>query len=342
MKYARKKKKNGLAVILAVLTVLLILQIGVVVYLMNRTQPKDGDGTASTTLPVVTDASTTTGEASSATEPAESTGETESVESTGETETTESTKETEPVVTTEATEPADNAELIELETPYCPLYFPGLWEDHLHINPVEEDGYRMEFGCRFEDGTVYPLFDISFGTPNGTALGTVTGADGKPVQVYIQFYEADGRLEGDLLKTFHAMQEDANQLISLLPLTENQTTGQPGEDILIQTPFCNLSYPGQWEKYLHVEHGGGKDYAVDFYTRFDADVKIHLFRVKFSSNTETAMMVVKDGNGEPVGVSVEMSEIPGEGLTQDQLDVVYAMQDAMNELLDTLAKESSD
>ena len=278
------------------------------------------------------------------------------------------------------TYPTEDNTMIELETPYCSLYFPEMWEDLLHINTVEQDGYRMEFGCQMEDGKVYRMFDIIFGTGGGIPLGAVNGPDGQRVHVYIQFYEPDEALEGDLLETFLAMQEDVNRLISQLPLSSgNQepateptqpttggdqtpttaptqpTTGgdqpttaptqpttaptQPttGNDVQIRTPYCTLRYPGQWERYLLVEQKDGSDYTVGFYANFDGGKKVLLFSLKFNAHVDDAIMVLKDQAGASVGLHIEMDEVDESGLTDAQIDTVYSMQDALNELLDALS-----
>lgn len=314
MKYARKKKNSPLIPILCLLTAVLIGLIGLVVWLETRKTPALE---AETTIPT------------QVTETAEPTTEPTEV-----TEATEAPAET----PTEApvTEPTAPKDMIELDTPYGSLYFPGMWEDLLHIDAVEGETYRMEFGCRFEDGAVYPLFDITFGTTDGILLGTVADAGNKQIPVAIRFWEPDEALKGENLNTFQAMQEDANRLIELLPLEEAQKN-QTVTDIQIQTPFCQLTYPGRWEQYLLVEHSGGKEYVVTFFARFDEDTKIPLFSLNFSTDTEGAMLVLTDPQGSPMGLSVEMEEISEEGLTQEQLDVAYAMQDALNDVLDTLA-----
>lgn len=314
MKYARKKKNSLLIPILCLLTAVLIGLVGLVVWLESRKTPAPE---TETTLPT------------QVTETAEPTTEPTEV-----TEATEAPAEA--PTEAPATEPTAPKDMIELDTPYGSLYFPGMWEDLLHINPVEGETYRMEFGCRFEDGDVHPLFDITFGTTDGVLLGTVAGAGNRQIPVSIRFWEPDEALEGENLNTFLAMQEDANRLMELLPLEEAQKP-QTGADIQIQTPFCQLTYPGKWEQYLLVEHSGGKEYVVTFFARFDEETKISLFSLRFSTDTEGAMLVLTDPQGNSIGLGVEMEEISGDGLTQEQLDVAYAMQDALNDVLDTLA-----
>lgn len=229
--------------------------------------------------------------------------------------------------------------MIELETPYCILYFPDMWEDLLHINPVEEDRYRMEFSCRFEDGQIHRLFDISFGLGEGNMLGTVAGPDGEKTSVNVLFYEPDASLQDDLLNTFLAMQEGANELIARLPLVGEEEENQYQGVLVIETPFARLEYPARWEDYLHLEHEGGGDYTVVFYAQLPGIEQVRLFSVSFGTETENALLVLTGDGGAQVGVNVKMAESYPEGLNQEQRNIVYSMQDAVNELLDALAEE---
>lgn len=253
-------------------------------------------------------------------------------------ETTEPDAQTAPATQPpQETEPTVPPDLIELETPYCALYFPVMWEDHLHIEPVQAENDRIAFGCRLEGDEVYRLFDVAFGATDGTVLGTVAGPDGTETVVSILFHEPPQTLNADERETFLAMQEDANVLISLLPLTGGQAQTQAGGDMRIETPFRPLSYPGQWEEYLLVEQEGGAAYALHFLAQLEGLEQIRLFTLKFGVAGEEAALTITDEAGRAVGVGVELHEIPAAGLTAQQLDTLYAMQDAMNDLLEELA-----
>lgn len=247
----------------------------------------------------------------------------------------------EPTELQKETTPADDPELIELETPFGPLYFPEMWADILKLEVAEEEQYRMEFGCSFDGETVHRVFDVSFGQGEGMEVGAVTTKDGQPVPVFIFFHEPDEVLTADQRDTFLAMQEDANRMIALLPAAETEAQMELAEDVLIRTPFCQLHYPGQWEEYLYVEHTGGRNYEVAFYAEFDGLEPIFLFAVQFGTAAEDPVLEMTDSEGNTVGVTIRMAEIDETDLTQDQLEIIYAMQDALNDLLQALAEETT-
>jgi len=247
----------------------------------------------------------------------------------------------EPTEPHKETTPADDPELIELETPFGPLYFPEMWADILKLNVVEEEQYRMEFGCCFDGEEVHRVFDVSFGQGEGIEVGKVTTKDGQPVPVFIFFHEPDEALTADRRDTFLAMQEDSNRLIALLPAAETETETEQAEDVLIRTPFCQLHFPGQWEEYLYVEHTGGRNYEVAFYTECDGLEPIFLFAVRFGTAAEDPVLEITDSEGSIMGVTIRMAEIDETDLSQDQLEIIYAMQDALNDLLQALAEESA-
>ena len=123
------------------------------------------------------------------------------------------------------------------------------------------------------------------------------------------------------------------------PVTES-TGGQsqrpgPLEDMVIETPFCELVYPGAWREHLTVEQVSGTEHDVNFYAEFEGKGKIFLFSITFSPEQDGAMTVIQDADGNDVGVYLHMTEVTAD-LSDEQMNEVYAMQEIANDLLEQL------
>lgn len=108
------------------------------------------------------------------------------------------------------------------------------------------------------------------------------------------------------------------------------------EDLVIQTPYATLIYPGQWSEDLEVEQVAGTEHDVNFYAAFDGMERIQLFSITFSPEMDGATMVIQDKDGNDVGVYLHMTEVTA-ALSDEQMNQIYAMQEAVNDLLSQLA-----
>lgn len=261
------------------------------------------------------------------------------VQTQGTTETTEST--TVPPGTEGPTQPPETMDpalegMFELETPYCVLYFPELWEDYLVINPVEDPAYRMEFWCRIEEDVCYPLFTVSFGSGEGVLLGEVADYEGDPIGVYLECHSLDEEVSGEVRQTFFAMQEDVNELIARLPFYESASEAEG--DIQIATPYGTLFYPGQWEEWLLVEQVDGESHTVGFRAVFET-ARLPLFDITFGAEDGKSLGMVTDAQGNEIPVGIVMYELDTEGLSEEEQETACAMQEAANDVIERLLTE---
>lgn len=132
------------------------------------------------------------------------------------------------------------------------------------------------------------------------------------------------------------------------PAIPEETTGtvnagtQGGDDqterlpLVIQTPYGELVYSARWSESLVVEQVAGTEHDVNFYAAFAGMKKIPLFTITFSPDTDGAMKVIKDSGGNDVGVYLHIAEVTAD-LGDEQMNAVYSMQEAVNDLLDQLA-----
>ena len=109
----------------------------------------------------------------------------------------------------------------------------------------------------------------------------------------------------------------------------------PLEDLVIETPFCQLVYPAAWREHLAVEQVSGTEHDVNFYAEFEDMERIFLFSITFSPEQDDAAMVIQSADGNPVGVYLHMAQVTA-ALSDEQLNEVYSMQEVANDLLEQL------
>lgn len=127
------------------------------------------------------------------------------------------------------------------------------------------------------------------------------------------------------------------------PETEpEEETAEPTENIIpetppikIETPYLTFYYPGEWEELLYVEQVEGDVHTVKFFCAFTPDSPIELFTIFFG--TEDGFGYVKTHDSKAVSIAVKSAEIqPDENWSDDQIQAVYAMQEALNDVLSRL------
>lgn len=118
--------------------------------------------------------------------------------------------------------------------------------------------------------------------------------------------------------------------------------GVVGDTLWIPTPYISLAYPAHWEQ--HLSHGGQMEDGV--YThRFVCTAggsQTPLFDVHFGSEalgSHIGYIVAEEGKI-PVCVSFH-DLLPGEDWSEEDKNVLYAMQEAVNDLLQLLRENKS-
>ncbi len=117
---------------------------------------------------------------------------------------------------------AQNTEDFAIETPYCTLYYPVQWQEQVRIEAVEGDAYTVQFYAQMEGKEEQHLFDVYFGSAEGSKIGDIKVADGTTYSVSIASYESE--MEGwteEEKTTIWVMQEAVNHLISKLEANES-------------------------------------------------------------------------------------------------------------------------
>lgn len=255
------------------------------------------------------------------------------------------------VLETAAVEPLQAEEIKDLtvETPYGSLRYPAKWADYITTEQTDGQIYTVTFYASGEGFRNYRLFDVFFGGEEGVPMGQLV-REQAAVTVRVRTYEAK-RTEGlsdSAVQTICAMQEDVNVLFADLPLQsleqEREEVQQPqipagdtDEDLIVETAYCRLHFPLKWEEALQIVHGEDGDRTVAFYGQLRPEKRQKLFSVGFDVAEGSPVGTISDGSGRPVTVSVLLTEFhPDSGWTEEEADIIYEMQEAVNYLIQKL------
>ena len=227
---------------------------------------------------------------------------------------------------------------ITIDTPYISLFFPAKWEEYMHIEVLEGDNYCMTFYCSFSDEKGDKIFDVIFGSNITNSIGMIQSHSGEIIEMGIQVYEFDDHNKwSDFEKmTYYEMQDDLNYMLSKLKIV-NSTEEFNTEEVIIETPYGNLFYPGRREDKLRVEITEGEFYAIGFYGMASGGKECHLFDIILGVNLENYIGEISLKCEKKVYVNVKIYEIlDNVGWTDAEKILFYEMQDDLNYLLDKL------
>lgn len=120
--------------------------------------------------------------------------------------------------------------------------------------------------------------------------------------------------------------------------TEASPTAPNAGDVVIETPYLDLYYPGEWSALLHTEtEQNGGEFTVVFAARMDQRGIIELFRVTLNGDPAKAFANVKTRDGSVVPIRLQSADIvPDDSWTSSEIQVVFAMQEALNYVLEHL------
>lgn len=111
-------------------------------------------------------------------------------------------------------------------------------------------------------------------------------------------------------------------------------------DLVIQTPYGDLVFPGQWAQYLKTEQNDGADYGINFHAKLESGKEQLLFTLEFGEAKAPAVGQVRLENGQAFGVYVFAAGFtPDETWDADEVNIVRAMQEALNDVLNCLKME---
>ena len=109
------------------------------------------------------------------------------------------------------------------------------------------------------------------------------------------------------------------------------------EDIVVETKYGNLYFPGKWRECLQVEQCDIENRVeVVFSAKVDQNV-ISLFSIVIGDSDDTVAGTLTDIEGKQRSVTVRIEELSeNELISQDDLELLYSMQEDLNYLIDNL------
>lgn len=254
------------------------------------------------------------------------------------------------------TEPVIPVECIDgqIQTPYLTLSYPDALSDNLRIVNSGSSPYTLEFYALLEGKAAQRIFDVAIGEGAAGVVGVFeTDAGQLPVGVTVYRFEPDESWnEGEII-TIHAMQDGANDLIDQLPLVQEPAQEEtplvadaPEKSNVVnymkfRTPYCTLQYPAVWKDRVSVEQGeedvfGIGVYKVRFYGQAESRQKQLLFSVLFGGDEGEQLGTVTNDQNETVSVNIQMEELNLSGWPEEDAAALYAMQEAVNQLIEQL------
>ncbi len=107
--------------------------------------------------------------------------------------------------------------------------------------------------------------------------------------------------------------------------------------MVVSTEYGDLQYPAQWREYVEASSAKEGDSTKVSFTATVAGKTFPLFEIIIGEGDGEKAGTITDAAGTSRDVFVRLEEISGtEGLTEAEIDRLYAMQEGLNDLVDNL------
>lgn len=126
------------------------------------------------------------------------------------------------------------------------------------------------------------------------------------------------------------------------PTVQTQPT-QPqtvvdGDVIKINTAYCTLQYPSQWESYLDIRQEYVEDSTATHFYCLIGQEELRLFTVSFGSTEVGNLFGYLPGENGRVAVYLDCGFLPeGHTLTEEQIQTFYTMLDGINSITQSIS-----
>ena len=237
-----------------------------------------------------------------------------------------------------------------IETPYTKINYPENLSDNLVVINTSLEPYVLEFYAVLENRKEVRLFDISLGLNSGGNMGMIKTDEGNiPLNVKIYTIPKDEALSESEITTLYAMQDAVNDILNELNVTSEKEpdssvlTNQPEDsgtisNMKIETPYCPLYYPSKYSESMYYESSDSENdiYKVHFYSKIEEMEDNLLFSLYFGGDEGEQIGAIKNDSGNIVPVYLVMNELEVENYSEEQVVLLYSMQEACNELIEKL------
>lgn len=243
--------------------------------------------------------------------------------------------------TTQSSTPTAEDQVIE--TPYGKMVFPGEWARYLKTELNDGADYGISFYAELESGKTQPLFSLQFGEPKHPAAGQVTTQDGVTVGVYVTVrdFVPDETWSDQETAIVTSMQEALNDVLDSLNLQPLGATPPElqGDELVIDTPYGSLYFPGQWVEELEITTDESDGYEVIFHGAIGGHEAQPLFAVNFGGTKGTVVHTMTTDNGVLFYVRLRTFELNTEGWSGVDAATIRAMQEDLNHMLSKLTAQ---
>lgn len=121
----------------------------------------------------------------------------------------------------------------------------------------------------------------------------------------------------------------------------NQNTIEEVSNFEIETKYCKLYYPEVWKDQIELKETEEFGYKVEFYSLIQGKEAKHIFDVCFNSDDGNLLGYLKSDD-DIINISIDVMELNfDDNWKQDEIDEVYAMQEEMNYVMDTLSNNAN-
>lgn len=247
--------------------------------------------------------------------------------------------------TTEPTQEVQSGEDKIIETPYGNIVFPGKHAQYLKVERTEQPELKLEFIAQMDSGKTQKLFSLRFGEAMEPAVGQVVSPEGVPVGVYVTVYSfsPDGTWPVRESTAVSEMLEAVDDVVASLNLSPLGTPipDVQGEELVINTPYCKLYFPGQWAEELQTAVDETDGYEIIFSGIINGHEPIKLFAVNFGGSEDTGKTVHTMFTENEVAFHVRLRTftLETEGWSTVDQATAMAMQEDLNHLLTKLKEE---
>ena len=142
-------------------------------------------------------------------------------------------------------------------------------------------------------------------------------------------------LSSAILTGCGAKKEIEEDISSEVPLFEDER--DEITYVSVETPYGELKFQERWEEAIFTEQTeDGDNLIVSFKTKIN-DETYSLFDLTIGELDEEPAAEITDSDGNLKNIYVTMHEvIPGQNLSEEDLDQIYAMQEEINSILSFL------
>ena len=127
-------------------------------------------------------------------------------------------------------------------------------------------------------------------------------------------------------------EKTSSEVVESADVKEDQS-----EEMVIQTEYGDLYYPGQWEEYLKTEQTMDNDSLQVSFSAHLGDKNYPMFQVTIGDSEDTEVGELTDSSGTKRTVHMKVTELEGlEELSETDQHQLYAMQEELNYVIDNL------